>query len=130
VRLAIIGLALLGLAWHLAEPKLRFITPKPSFVMLGVGKRAVDVDVQVYIPRHPDNRAYTLTCHGACWRVLGPYDLDGEEAPAIHPRQGPAKMQVDDYGDAVFTVRVFNQNGKVRDSAKVTVKVCGGEVQC
>lgn len=107
---------------------LRFVQPTQRIAMLTPGRETV-VQMQAFIPRHKDNRAFRLSCRGACYATVGPTEMEGEFAEAIFPRN-PVKVALDAFGEAVFTVEVFGPGGVLRDSATHTIKVCGGEEPC
>jgi hypothetical protein len=106
------------------QGKIRFISPQGGIVILGPGNRPVTIPVQVFIPRHEDNRSFRLTCNGACAWAYGPIALDGEHAAAIHPIV-PAKVQLDMPGDAELRVTVYDGTGRARGSAVHTIEVRG-----
>jgi hypothetical protein len=118
---------LLVSAYHVVsggQGRLRFISPQARIVTLGLGDRPVPVPVQVFIPRHADNRAFQITCAGACHWSYGPIALDGEEAGAIHPIVA-ARVMLDMPGTAELRVTVFDTAGKRRASAVHEIQVLG-----
>jgi hypothetical protein len=127
-RAFILGAALLCVA--LTEPpKTRFITPRPRVVMRSP-MQELYVPVQWYISRHPDNRAYVVTCRGACYWTAGPDSMDGDAHEAILPWK-PVNVALDGYGVATFTLQVYGAGGKLRERAETEVRVCGSdEIPC
>lgn len=127
-RYAVLMLALCGVA--LTEPpKTRFLTPRPRIVVR-TPQQELYVPVQWYIARHPDNRAYLVTCRGACYWTAGPDSMDGDRHEAILPWK-PVNVALDGYGVATFTLSVFGAGGKLRETSTTEVKVCGdNETAC
>ena len=126
-KYAILFLVLCGVALT-DTPKTKFLQPRGT-VMLYTPGREHYLPVQWYIARHPDNRAYTVTCRGACYWSAGPDSMEGEQHEAIMPRQ-PVRVEIDSPGMAVFSLFVYGAGGKVREMVEHRVKVCGGEDGC
>lgn len=126
-------LALVLLCVALTEPpKTRFLLPRANGLVLRSPGSEPIVSVQWYIARHPDNRAYVVSCRGACHWTAGPDSMDGEQHEAILPRE-PVKVALDGYGVAEFTLSVYAAGGKLREQATTTIRVCGdpdGEQPC
>jgi hypothetical protein len=123
-KYAILFLVLLGVALT-DTPKTRFLQPRAT-VLLWSPNRSLILPVQWYISRHPDNRAYAVTCRGACYWSAGPDSMEGENHEAIMPRQ-PTKVEIDQPGVAVFSLFVYGAGGKVREMVEHRIKVCGSE---
>ncbi len=126
-KYAILFLALIAVAIT-DTPKTKFLQPRATILLWQEG-RTLFLPVQWYIARHPDNRAYSVTCRGACYWSAGPDSMEGESHEAIAPRH-PVRVEIDSPGVAVFSLYVFGAGGKVREMVEHRVRVCGGEDGC
>ena len=130
-RRLVLALTLLCVALT-EEPKTRFILPRANGIVLRSPGAEPVVGVQWYIARHPYNRAYVVSCRGACHWTAGPDSMEGEHHEAIMPRQ-PINVALDGYGVAEFSLYVYAAGGRLREQATTTIRVCGdpdGEMPC
>lgn len=116
------------LAVALTDTPAKFLQPRANFVHLFPGTHPT-IPVQWFIPRNAENRAYVVTCRGACHWTAGPESMEGADAEAIKPRN-PVYVEIDAEGTAVLTLSVFGADGKVRQYVTKDVKVCGGDDGC
>jgi hypothetical protein len=124
LHIAVILILTIGTETH--DTKTRFLLPRANGIVLWSPYNSPVVSAQWYIARHADNRAYVVTCRGACHWTAGPDSMDGDRHEAIMPRQ-PVKVALDAPGEALFTLSVFGPGGKLRETAEARIKVCGGD---
>lgn len=117
MRTACLALALCSVA--LSGPRLRFLQPSKLYYIGGM--RGAEFGVQVWIPRHADNRAYRVEWFGdSCGGAMAG-ELDGADAGAVQPTE-PVKVKAGT-GLCAFSARVFDAKGKTRQAADLVVDV-------
>lgn len=126
-RAYLLALALLGVAATEThdDARTRFLIPSRDTIVL----RPTTISVQWYITRHKDNRAYVVTCRGACHWTAGPEDMDGEDDAAIMPMR-PVLVTLDRPGLALLSLAVYGPGGKLRETAERRITVCGSDEPC
>jgi len=104
---------------------LKFLHPKARMVIVGV--RRVEIPVQIWIERHPDNRAYRIDWSGeSCPGGSSAKTLDGDRESRVHPEFKPLAVSLTQAGVCQIAASVYGPGGKVRSATAIEIKGCGG----
>lgn len=132
MRVLLLSIALGVAALSEGHDAIRFVHPKRAFLLAGPG--GVDVPVQAFFPPHADNRWVQIERHqDESVEILFAKSADGDNERALQPIE---KFFIRAHA-GVFVLRALACRGEregrcvgVRESARLEVRVCGGEESC
>ena len=103
-----------------SEPPIKFLHPKSRLILLGA--KSVEIPVQLWIKRHPENRSYRITWDGEHCGGSSARTLDGDQDSQIHPPQwDQVKVRVTGIGTCTVWASVYGSGGKIRASASLDI---------
>lgn len=102
------------------EP-LRFVHPRSTVSLTGG-----EIPVQVWVQRHPDNRAVRISWDGVGCNGSSTKSMDGQYEAAVQPPMAPLKVRMTP-GVCTITAEVLGPGGKLRHRTFLEMRICGPE---